>query len=53
MHPDKNGYTLVNPTPPPALRGLNADQPNCSNGVITVDAGRVRLAVDITSSLVP
>ena len=47
--PDKSGYTLVNPTPPAALRDFNADRPTRSNGPITVDAGHLQIETDLAA----
>lgn len=46
---DKSGYTLVNPTPPAALRDFNADRPTRSNGPITVDAGHLQIETDFAA----
>src|SRR5579871_3449603 len=40
--PQKDGYTLFNPTPEPLLRGLNSDRPSVTEGPFTVDAGHVQ-----------
>jgi hypothetical protein len=37
--PQKEGYTLFNPTPETLLRALNTDRPSVTEGPFTVDAG--------------
>jgi hypothetical protein len=37
--PQKEGYTLFNPTPEPLLRGFNTDRPSVTESPFTVDAG--------------
>src|SRR6185295_420185 len=37
--PEKEGYTLFNPTPESLLRGLNTDRPDVTESPFTVDAG--------------
>lgn len=44
--PDKNGYTLFNPTPDEDMRELNADRPDKTDCPFTVDAGHFQLEVD-------
>ena len=46
---DKSGYTLLNPTPPAAMRDFNADRPTRSNGPITVDAGHLQIESDLAA----
>lgn len=45
--PDKSGYSLFNPTPDAALRGLCTDRPTKSTGPCTLDAGRLQVEVDL------
>ena len=44
--PDKNRYSLFNPTPDDALRDFAADRPAKSFGPTTIDAGRLQLEVE-------
>jgi hypothetical protein len=45
--PDKNGFTLFNPTPAADLRSLCTDRPTKSNGPCTVDAGHWQVEADV------
>jgi hypothetical protein len=45
--PDKGSYSLLNPTPDAALRGLCTDRPTKSTGPCTLDAGRLQVEVDL------
>ena len=40
--PQKEGYTLFNPTPESLLRGLNTDRPSVTEGPFTIDAGHLQ-----------
>lgn len=40
--PQKEGYTLFNPTPGALLRGLNTDRPSVTESPFTVDAGHLQ-----------
>lgn len=39
----KSAYTLLNPTPPEAMREMTADRPDTTESPITVDAGHVQV----------
>ncbi len=45
--PDRSGFTLLNPAPDVALRGLCTDRPTKSTGPCTADAGRFQLEADV------
>src|SRR5208282_455617 len=45
--PDKNDYTLFNPTPDADLRSFNTDRPPKANSPYTVDAGHFQYETDI------
>ena len=47
--PDKSAYTLFNPTPDAALRGLCTDRPTKSTGPCTVDAGHWQVEADVAN----
>ena len=47
--PDKNGYTLFNPTPVQYLRELSADRPDKTDCPFTVDAGHFQLEMDFAN----
>src|SRR5438105_4813158 len=40
---DKMRYTLFNPTPDDAMRGMDTDRPNKTNTAHTIDAGHVQI----------
>jgi hypothetical protein len=40
---DKSQYTLFNPVPDDALRGMDTDRPNITNTPHTIDAGHVQI----------
>jgi len=44
---DKSGYTLFNPVPHEALRELQTDRPDQTEGPYTVDAGHVQIESDL------
>lgn len=41
--PDKTQFTLFNPTPDDAMRGMDTDRPNKTNTAHTIDAGHVQI----------
>jgi hypothetical protein len=41
--PDKDQYTLFNPTPPDQMRGMDMDRPDKTNTPHTIDAGHVQI----------
>jgi hypothetical protein len=45
--PDKDDYTLLNPTPDADLRSFNTDRPPKANSPYTVDAGHFQYETDI------
>jgi Putative MetA-pathway of phenol degradation len=45
--PDKNQYTLFNPTPSKCMREFEPDRPDLTNNPFTVDAGHVQLESDL------
>lgn len=47
--PDKSGYTLFNPTPPDAMRPLEAERPTKILNPFTVDAGHVQIESDFAN----
>src|SRR5438132_1967287 len=47
--PDKRGYTLFNPTPPPLMRELAADRPDKTDCPFTVDAGHFQVEMDFAN----
>ena len=44
--PDKNGYTLFEPTPDKYLREMSPDRPDKTDSPFTVDAGHFQLEMD-------
>jgi hypothetical protein len=44
--PDKSGYSLFNPTPPQAMRPLEAERPTKILNPFTVDAGHIQVESD-------
>ena len=47
--PDKNSYTVLNPTPDTELRELSADRPDKTDSPFTVDAGHFQLEMDFAN----
>ena len=47
--PDKNGYTIFNPTPEMAMRELSPDRPDQTESAYTVDAGHYQLEMDFVN----
>ncbi len=47
--PDKDGYTLFDPTPDGQLRAFATDRPTRSNSPITVDAGQFQYETDLVN----
>jgi hypothetical protein len=45
--PDKDGYTLFDPTPTPLLRAFSTDRPPKANSPYTVDAGHFQYETDL------
>lgn len=48
-HANKDGYTLLNPTPSSLLRELSADRPDKTDSPFTVDAGHFQIEADAVS----
>lgn len=45
--PDKNHYTLFNPTPNQFLRDLTTDRPDTTESPFTIDAGHVQIETNL------
>jgi Putative MetA-pathway of phenol degradation len=48
-NPDKNGYSLLNPTPDALLRAFAPDRPPKANSAYTVDAGHFQIETDLVN----
>ncbi len=47
--PDKDDYTLFDPTPDSQLRAFSTDRPTKSNVPVTVDAGQIQYETDLVN----
>lgn len=47
--PDKNRFTLFNPTPPELMREFQSDRPDQTEGPFTVDAGHWQFEMDLAA----